>query len=289
MSDLPQLQIPNLFDVKGKICLITGGGSGLGEMMATSLVQNGARVIIASRKEAALKSVADKLNKAGPGKCEYIVADLGAKEGVDKLCEEVKRRTNKLHVLVNNSGTTWGAHFTDFPEKQGWDRVIATNVKAIFYVTAGLAALLARDANNIDPGRVINITSIAGLDARADNSVLADPGTGLCVILMNADNASKAAANHLTKSLSITLASRFVLCNAIAPGVYPTNMTRRGFEKESENILKTQPSGRTGTPEDIAGLLLFLVSRAGSHITGNVISTDGGSLLGGNRGALERL
>ncbi|GAA6010414.1 hypothetical protein JCM11491_006927, partial [Sporobolomyces phaffii] len=264
---LPQLQIPNLFNVEGKICLVTGGGSGLGEMMATGLVQNGAKVIVASRKEAALKAVCDKLNAAGPGSASYIVADLGSKDGCDKLCAEVKRRTDKLHILVNNSGTTWGAQFTDFPEKQGtpllwnepsrsgtelfwdyaagWDRVLATNVKAIFYVTAGLAELLAKDATNIDPGRVVSITSVAGLDPQADNSVLAEVGTGLWSY-----NTSKAAANSLTKSLSITLATRNVTVNAIAPGVYPTNMTRRGFEKESDNILKMQPTGRTGTPED---------------------------------------
>ncbi|GAA5923089.1 uncharacterized protein JCM15063_003527 [Sporobolomyces koalae] len=281
---LPALQITNLFDVRGKVALITGGGSGLGEMMATSLVQNGARVIIASRKEKALKAVADKLTKAGPGSCEYVVADLGSKAGCDKLCDAVKKLTSKLHILVNNSGTTWGAKLDEFPEAQGWDRVLATNVKAIYYMTAGLVELLAKDSTNIDPGRVISISSVAGLDPTADNSVLAEPGTGLWSY-----NTSKAAANHLTKSLSITLASRHVTVNCIAPGVYPTNMTRRGFEKEEENILKTQPTGRTGTPEDIAGLLLFLVTRAGSHITGNVIHTDGGSLYGGKRGALERL
>ncbi|GAA5855562.1 hypothetical protein JCM5353_005943, partial [Sporobolomyces roseus] len=100
---LPQLQIPKLFDVSGKIALITGGGSGLGEMMATSLVQNGARVIIASRKEKALKQVADKLTAQGPGRCEYIVADLGSAQGCKSLCEEVKKRTDKLDILVNNS------------------------------------------------------------------------------------------------------------------------------------------------------------------------------------------
>ncbi|GAA5997051.1 hypothetical protein JCM5350_001574 [Sporobolomyces pararoseus] len=281
---MAQLQIPNLFDVKGKICLVTGGGSGLGEMMATGLVQNGSRVIIASRKEHALKAVAERLSKEGPGSCEYIVANLADKAGIDNLCEEVKRRTDKLHVLVNCSGTTYGATFTEFPEKQGWDRVLATNVKALYYTTAGLVDLLAKDSNNIDCARVVNISSIAGISPVADGSALAEEGHGLWSY-----NASKAAANHLTKSLSVTLAPKNISVNSICPGVYPTNMTRRGFEKEKESLLKAQPTGRTGTPEDIAGLLLFLVSRAGSHITGNVIHTDGGALYGGRRGALQRL
>ncbi|GAA5899381.1 uncharacterized protein JCM6883_005201 [Sporobolomyces salmoneus] len=275
---MAQLQSSNLFSVQGKVCLVTGGGSGLGEIMATGLVKNGAKVYIASRKEAALKAVAERLTKEGPGSCEYIVADLGSKEGVDKLCAEVKRRTDKLHVLVNNSGTTWGAQFTDFPEKSGWDRVIATNVKSVYYVTAGLVELLAKDSTNLDPGRVVNITSIAGISPVADGSKLAEPGHGLWSY-----NASKAAANHLTKSLAITLAPRNITCSAIAPGVYKTNMTARGFAKDEESILENQPMGRTGTPEDIAGLLLFLVSRAGAHITGNVIHSDGGALYGGSR------
>lgn len=106
-------------------------------MMTTSLVQNGARVIIASRKESALRSVAERLSRQGPGSCEYIVADLGSKDGVDSLCREVKRRTDRLDIVVSNSGSTWGDLLTEFPEKQGWDRVLATNVKAFFYVTAG--------------------------------------------------------------------------------------------------------------------------------------------------------
>lgn len=281
---MAHLHISKLFDVKGKICLVTGGGSGLGEMMATGLVQNGAHVIIASRKEAALKAVADRLTKEGPGSCEYIVANLGDKAGIDQLCQEVKRRTNKLHILVNNSGTTWGAHFNDFPEKQGWDRVIATNVKALFYVTAGLTDLLAKDSTNIEPARVVNISSVAGLSPVADGSALAEEGHGLWSY-----NASKAAANHLTKSLSITLANQNILVNAICPGPYETPMTKFGFSEHEESLLQAQPTGRTGTPEDIAGLLLFLCSRAGAHITGNTIHTDGGALYGGRRGGLQRL
>ncbi|GAA6059352.1 hypothetical protein JCM10212_003250 [Sporobolomyces blumeae] len=284
----PHLSVSKLFDtLEGKICLVTvstGGGSGLGEIMASALVQAGAKVYIASRKEKALKAVAERLTAGGPGSCEYIVADLGSKDGCDALVAEFKRRENKLHVLVNNSGTTWGAKLTEFPEKQGWDRVLATNVKAIYYMTAGLADYLEKDATNIDPGRIVNITSIAGLDPGADNSVLAEPGTGLWSY-----NSSKAAANHLTKSLAITLGSRKISVNAVAPGIYQTNMTARGFAKESDKIKEIHPMGRSGLPEDIAGLLMFLVSRAGAHISGVVINTDGGSLIGGKRTSLARL
>ncbi|GAA5894182.1 hypothetical protein JCM5296_004677 [Sporobolomyces johnsonii] len=288
MADYYQLQIPKLFGVSGKVALITGGGSGLGEMMATALVQNGAKVYIASRKEKQLKAVADRLTSAGPGSCEYLIADVGSKAGCDALIEKVKQKTDKLHILINNSGTTWGAKLTDFPEREGkssrWDRVLATNVKAIFYMTAGLSQLLSADATSTDPGRVVNISSIAGLDPQADNSLLSDPGLGLWSY-----NASKAAANHLTKSLAVTLGTKLVTVNAICPGVYPTKMTKHGFEHGEDQIKKVHPMGRPGAPEDIAGLMLFLVSRAGAHISGALIPTDGGSLVAGGRGGYARL
>ncbi|GAA5861474.1 hypothetical protein JCM1840_005381 [Sporobolomyces johnsonii] len=288
MADYYQLQIPKLFGVSGKVALITGGGSGLGEMMATALVQNGAKVYIASRKEKQLKAVADRLTSAGPGSCEYLIADVGSKAGCDALIEKVKQKTDKLHILINNSGTTWGAELTDFPEREGkssrWDRVLATNVKAIFYMTAGLSQLLFADATSTDPGRVVNISSIAGLDPQADNSLLSDPGLGLWSY-----NASKAAANHLTKSLAVTLGTKLVTVNAICPGVYPTKMTKHGFEHGEDQIKKVHPMGRPGAPEDIAGLMLFLVSRAGAHISGALIPTDGGSLVAGGRGGYARL
>ncbi|KAL8278132.1 hypothetical protein RQP46_009456 [Phenoliferia psychrophenolica] len=271
------LKLNSLFGVQGKKALVTGGGSGLGEMMATALVQNGAHVYIASRKEKQLKEVSERLTKAGPGKCEYIIADIGSRAGCDALVVELKKRTNDLQILINNSGTTWGAPFEDVPEKEGWDRVLGTNVKALFYVTAGCAPLLAVKANNIDPGRVICISSMAGISPIADDLSLGAKGTGLWSY-----HTSKGAANHLSQSLAVTLAKRCITVNAICPGVYPSKMTAFGFSENAEAIVNSQPMGRVGTPEDIGGLALFLCSRAASHITGALIPTDGGSVLSGN-------
>ncbi|KAK4055315.1 hypothetical protein OIV83_000598 [Microbotryomycetes sp. JL201] len=204
-----QLQVPNLFDVKGRVALVTGGGSGLGEMMATSLVQNGAKVIIASRKEKQLKEVgarptdrfhsvsgaqiilpvAERLTKEGPGSCEYLIADLTSKKGCDQLAEEIKKKTSVLHILVNNAGRTWGAPYDNFPEA-GWRSVFATNVEAIFYLTAALTPLLQKEATPIMPGRVVNISSVAGFEAKVEGSGLSAPGMGLWSY-----NTSKAAAN----------------------------------------------------------------------------------------------
>ncbi|ORY75037.1 hypothetical protein BCR35DRAFT_293104 [Leucosporidium creatinivorum] len=271
-----QLQFNKLFDVAGKVALVTGGGSGLGEMMATALVQNGAKkVYIASRKEKQLKEVADRLTAAGPGSCEYIIADIATKAGCEALVAEVKKRTPVLHILVNNSGVTWGAPLDDFPEEQGWKRVLAANVQAIFYVTAGLAPLLEKEASATDPGRVVNISSVAGLDRKVEGTGLSSAGVGLWSY-----NTSKSAANALTQQLAVTLGKRFITVNAILPGVYPSKMTAFGLKNDTENKLaKSHPMGRVGAPEDIAGLLLFLVSRAGAHSSGNLITTDGGALL----------
>ncbi|CAD6563665.1 MAG: hypothetical protein CYPHOPRED_000016 [Cyphobasidiales sp. Tagirdzhanova-0007] len=244
--------------------------------MATALVQNGAKVIIASRKEKPLKEVTNTLNKHGTGSCDYIVADLGTKAGCDKLAEEIKKRTDKIHILINNSGSTWGARYEEVPEKEGWDRVYALNVKSIFYLTVALTPLLAKNATNLDPGRIINIASVAGLDSQAEGTALGDADMGLWSY-----NSSKAAAIHLTKILAVTLAGKMVTANAICPGVYASRMTAYGLTKNQAHITDAYPMGRIGTPEDIGGLVLFLASRAGAHISGSFIESDGGALNAG--------
>lgn len=155
------LTTSTLFNFTSHVALVTGGASGLGEMAAQAFVQNGARVIIASRKESELKKTSERLNALGPGRCEYIVADLKDKAGCLALCDEVKRRTDRLTVLLNNSGATWGADYYDFPES-GWDKLMALNVKSIFYVTVGLEPLLLKGTSVDMPSRVINIASVAG-------------------------------------------------------------------------------------------------------------------------------
>jgi len=279
MSALTEdLTSSSLFDIKGKVAVVTGGGSGIGSMIAAAFVQNGAKVYIASRKEKQLKEVADALNKKGPGSCHYVVADLGSKDGCDRLASAIKEKETKVHILVNNSGVTWGAAYDDVPEKEGWDRVMALNVKSIFFLTAALTDLLAKDSTNADPGRVINISSTSGLDPRADDSPLAAKGSGLWSY-----HTSKAAVNHLSSQLAVTLAPRHINVNAILPGVFPSKMTAFALKKNSDLLYSFQPTGRPGTPRDMAGLALFLASPASAHVTGAHIVIDGGAFQ--SRGA----
>lgn len=176
---MSNLHAANLFDVAGKRALITGGGSGLGEQMATALCANGAHVFIAARKEGQLKEVSERLTRLGPGKCEYIIGDVGSKAGCEGIVSELKKRTSVLNVLVNNSGVTWGDKFDSFDENKGWDRVLAVNVKALFYMTVLCAPLLTVQATATSPGRIINISSVAGLDPKASETGLSVAGTGL--------------------------------------------------------------------------------------------------------------
>jgi len=279
MTSSADLRVSNLFNFTNHVVLVTGGATGLGEMAAQGFIQNGARVFIASRKESELKKTCDRLNKLGPGKCEYIVADLKDKAGCDGLVNEVKKRTDRLTVLVNNTGVTWGAPYDDFPES-GWDKLMSLNVKSIFYMTVGLHHLLLKGTSADMPSRVINIASMAGiqtLDVTAgDEGGLAAPGHGTFSY-----GPSKAACIHLTKLQASKLAPLNIMVNCVCPGVFPSRMTNFGMQKFLDTLLERQPTGRVGKPEDFAGLILFLSSMASGHMTGNVIEIDGGSNLTG--------
>jgi len=276
------LSVSSMYNIKGKVALVTGGGSGIGTMIASAFVQNGAKVYIASRKEKQLKEVSEALTKKGPGSCHYIVADLGSKAGCDALAGSFKQRESKLHILVNNSGATWGATYDKVPEKEGWDRVMALNVKSIFFLTSALTDLLAKDSNNVDPARVINISSIASLVAVTEESALAGNGHGLWSY-----HTSKAAVNHLSSQLAVTLAPKFITVNAILPGIFPSKMTAFGYKQQGKDGMAAgQPMGRTGEARDMAGLALFLASPASAHITGVQIPIDGGVLVSRTKAAL---
>ncbi|EME44730.1 hypothetical protein DOTSEDRAFT_44865 [Dothistroma septosporum NZE10] len=281
-STSADLTVANLFNYKDHVIIVTGGATGLGEMAAQAFIQNGARVIIASRKKSELEKTSSRLNSLGPGKCEYVVADLKDRAGCDALCAEVKKKTDRLTVLVNNSGATWGAPYDDFPES-GWDKLMALNVKAIFYTTVGLHSLLTKNATALMPSRVINIASMAGIQTvdvtTGDEGGLAAPGSGTFSY-----GPSKAACIHLSRMQASKLMPHHVTVNCICPGVFPSRMTAYGMEAFAETLTAGQPSGRVGRPEDFAGLVLFLSGLGAGHVTGNVIEIDGGSTRSGFRG-----
>jgi len=264
------LLIQNLFGVHGRIAVITGGGTGLGEMMAQAWVVNGGHVVIAARKEEVLSKTCERLNTLGAGKAEYICADISTKAGCTELCDQLKKKFDKIHVLVNNSGTAITGEFHQYPEKD-WDDSFNLNVKSIFYMTSELTPLLAKDATNLDPGRVMVIASVQAFN---NHSVFGDHGIWPY-------SSSKAAAVSLSTNLAVTLGPKLITVNAICPGIFPSVMTSELLDIAKDLAHTKHPMGRMGGAEDMAGVFLFLASRAGAHISGNAILNDGGATAAG--------
>lgn len=261
-------QFNDLFSIKGKVALVTGGSRGIGEMIAAGFLANGAKVYISSRKAETCDATAKKLSDTYGGTCISLPADLSEISGVESLAQRLAEREKHLDILVNNAGAAWGAPIDSFPEV-GWDKVMDTNVKAVFFMTQKVLPLLREGGKGESPARVINIGSIDGLKAATFSTF--------------SYGASKAAVHHLTRFLAVHLTGERILCNAIAPGPFPTWMlsTGVGFGGKTEGvdwdaIGKRNPSGRVGTPQDIAGLAIFLSSRAGEYTVGQVIACDGG-------------
>ena len=260
----------NLFSIKGKVALVTGGSRGIGEMIAAGFLAQGAKVYISSRKAEVCQATAQRLMAAHGGECFAIPADLSRLEGVTALAQALAARESQLDILVNNAGASWGAPLESFPEV-GWDKVMDTNVKGVFFLTQQLMPLLRKAAAGPSPARVINIGSIDGLKSSSFDAW--------------SYGASKAAVHHLTRFMAAKLTGERILCNAIAPGPYPTWMlsTGVGFGGATDGVDwdrvgQRNPSGRVGTPEDIAGLATFLCSRAGEYVVGQVIASDGGAV-----------
>jgi len=250
-----------LFDVSGRTALVTGGSRGIGQMIASGLLQAGARVIISSRKAGDLEATAGELAKIGD--CEAIPADVSTPEGAAELARATHARFPELDILVNNAGAGWGAPLEEFPAG-GWEKVLHTNVEGVFHLTVALLPALRAGADAADPARVINIGSIDGLRPPALETY--------------SYSASKAAVHMLTRHLAKRLAGEHITVNAIAAGPFESKMTAFVFDtpENREMVEQMVPLGRIGRPDDVAGLTLFLSSRAGSYLTGAVIPLDGG-------------
>lgn len=250
----------NLFNIEGKVALVTGGSRGIGEMIATGFVEAGAKVYISARKAQACNELAEELSKKGT--CVSLPFDLGNTAGVEGLAKEIAKREEKLDILVNNAGAAWGEPIDQYSEA-GWDKVMNINLKGPFFVTQKLLPLLRKAATYEDPARVINIASINGI-------VPPDLET-------YAYSSSKAGCIMLTRHLAGRLANDNILVNAIAPGPFPSAMMRETLEVFGDAIKASNPRKRIGTPEDIAGVAIFLSSRASAYTTGAVIPCDGGA------------
>ena len=250
----------DLFSVKGKVAVVTGGGQGIGLMISQGLVEAGAKTYISSRKLDVIEGVADELSKYG--ECIPVQADLSTEDGCKHLAAEISKREQKLDILVNNAGNNWGAPFEQFPDN-AFDRVFALNVKGVFHTTRNLLPLLEAAATADDPARIVNIGSVDGIKAP--------------FLETYSYSTSKAAVHHLTRVLSRKFAPKHITVNAIAPGPFESKMMHETLERYGDAIKGQVPLGRIGRPEDMAGTVIFLASRAGSYLTGAVIPVDGGS------------
>jgi len=249
----------DLFSVAGKVVLVTGGSRGIGLMIARGFVEGGARVYVSSRKKDACDAVAAELSKAGS--CLALPGDLSSEAGVNALAAALAAREPALHVLVNNAGSNWGAPMAEYPDA-AWDKVLATNLKSPFFLTRSCLPLLEKAASAADPARVINIGSIDGIKPP--------------ILETYAYSASKAALHHMTRVLARQLAPRHITVNAVAPGPFESKMMAATLERFRDAIVGTCPLGRIGEPGDMAGITIYLASRAGSYVTGAVIPVDGG-------------
>ena len=258
----------NLFDISGKVALVTGGSRGIGEMIARGYVANGAKVYISSRSKDACDALAEELSKEG--QCISLPHDLGSMAGVEALAKDLADREEKLDILVNNAGANWAAPIDEFPE-DGWDKVMTLNLKSIFFLTQKLLPQLRAAATEEDPARIINTASIDGLN----------PSFLETYPYM----ASKSALIHLTRSLAKRLAKEDICVNAIAPGPFQSKMMKATLENFGDAIKASNPRKRIGTPEDAAGVCIFLASRASAYVTGTTIPVDGGTVACGSEGA----
>lgn len=248
----------DLFSLDGKTAVVTGGSRGIGLMIAEGFLRAGARVAISSRKADVCDSVASRLSEFG--ECVSLPADLSTETGAKQLAEATAEWTPSLDILVNNAGATWGAPLEEFDDA-AWDRTLDLNVKGVFHTTKFMLPLLRAEATAENPARVINIGSIDGIHVP--------------ILETYSYSASKAAVHQLTRHLARRLAPEITV-NAVAPGPFESKMMAATLEAFGEQIAAGAPLKRIGRPDDMAGVSIFLASRAGSYLTGAIIPVDGG-------------
>jgi NAD(P)-dependent dehydrogenase (short-subunit alcohol dehydrogenase family) len=255
--------LKRLFDLTGRVALVTGGSRGLGLQIARALGEYGASLALVARKKPDLDAAVEQLSAAG---CTAVgfVADLGTREAASGLTERVIERFGRIDILVNNAGTAWGAPAEDYP-LDGWNKVMDLSVTGLFLLTQAVArnAFLKQGK-----GAVINVASVEGLQGHHPERV----GT-------IAYNTAKGAVVNMTRALAAEWGPRNIRVNAIAPGFFPSKMTTGVLEKHGEEILRQTPLGKLGGDTDLMGAALLLASDAGGHITGQTLVVDGGTAI----------
>lgn len=264
--------VQDLFSIQGKVALVTGGSRGIGAMIAEGFLASGAKVYINSRKADVCDATAAELNDRFDAECISLPGDLSDLDSIEAIAAKIGEQEGQLDILVNNAGATWGAPIDEFPEA-GWDKVMDTNVKGIFFLTQKLLPLLRASASQESPARVINVGSVDGIKTPVFDNF--------------SYGASKAAVHHLTRILAAHLIKENIIVNAIAPGPFPTWMLSAGVGfggavegdgVDWDRVGAGNPSRRVGAMEDIAGLAIFLSSRAGQYTVGETIACDGGAV-----------
>ena len=246
-----------LFSLKGRSALITGGSRGIGRMIAEGYVRSGARVYISARKAEACDATAKELSALGH--CVSLPAAVSTLEGVHALVAAYRQHEQTLDILVNNAGAAWGAPYAEFPES-GWDKVVDLNMKAPFFLTQALTPMLKAAATD-HLAKVIHIASIDDVSVNPQETY--------------SYAASKAGLIHLTRRMALKLAPERIAVSAIAPGAFASTMNKDARDHGDE-VAQRIPLGRIGTPEDMAGAVIYLASRAGDYVVGSTLIVDGG-------------
>ncbi|MFJ7856757.1 SDR family oxidoreductase [Peribacillus sp. NPDC097206] len=254
------MKITELFDLTGKTAIITGGGRGLGEQIATGFAEAGANVVLCSRKKAACDEVAARMEELGV-KALSFKCDITNPADVQEVVNETVRKFGSIDILVNNSGASWGAPAIDMP-LEAWNKVMNVNVTGTFIMCQTVGRIMIEQGY----GKIINIASVAGLG-----------GTNPNILDAVGYNTSKGAVITLTKDLAAKWGQHNININAIAPGFFPTTMTKGVLAKGESPILDSTPLKRLGNEDDLKGAAVYLASKASDYVTGNILIVDGGS------------
>ena len=247
----------DLFDLSGRIAIVTGGGRGIGKMITKGLIEAGAKVYISSRKADVCDEAANELGD----NCVSLPADLSSEAGAATLAAEFSRHENQLDILVNNAGVAWSADFDDVDEKS-WDKVMNVNLKAPFFVTQKLRPLLKKSVETMGrPAKVINIASIDGITLNAQE--------------VYAYHGSKGGVIVLSRRMAARLVEDGIYVNSISPGAFASDMNVQARDNPELSV-GAIPVGRIGAQDDIVGAITFLAARAGDYVVGQNLVLDGG-------------
>ncbi|WP_108812839.1 SDR family oxidoreductase [Sphingorhabdus sp. Alg231-15] len=254
-----------LFSLEGRVALVTGGHRGIGRMISEGFLAQGAKVYISGRKADACAAAAAEMGD----NCISVPGDVSTVEGCKALAAEIAKHEEKLDILINNAGVAWGEEYLSFPES-GWDKVMDTNVKGLFFLTQALHPQLKAAASFDRPAKVVNIASIDGFKVNPWETY--------------SYQASKAAVVHLTRKMASKLISDDIIMSGIAPGAFASNMNKAARDYE-DAVEKGIPAKRIGRPEDMAAAAIYLSSSAGDYVVGTTLIVDGGVVNAANPGA----